>query len=180
MSDKTGKTKGSKGLTKRQEDFCRLYAALGSPGEAARAAGYPRVAAQRTGLRMLEDPAIRGRLSKLKETSRGKAAALRDTALTGLLRAALESPAGALRILDVPDGEKFGDTAESIFGEGSLLCVSEIKRSKGVTELKFIDRVKALETVFRLANETDEAGSGAADLINALRSSVKGDYPDEP
>ncbi len=174
---KTVKTRGpggqGRGLTKRQEDFCRLYAELLSPAEAAIQAGYSAEGARLTALRLLENRRVRERINSVigeKQLSN-----IRETALRGLCRAALADPSGALRLLDC------GDEGVSRAAEGAeLLCISEIKKQKGGgTEIKFIDRVKALETVCRFADPEGNGKTGIDDLINAVKASAAGDGGDE-
>lgn len=163
--------KKKQGLTARQEDFCRLYLQTGSPGEAARLAGWPGKGWEKTGLRLLSDPAIRKRVESLSAAERKcrSTSRLYRSALTGLCRMALGGCGDALRLLSMDD-ETLREQADGL----DLLCVSEIKRQKGgTTEIKFLDRVKALEAVCRLAgDETEE--SGAADLIRAVQASAGG------
>lgn len=169
MKEKIAKADPEK-LTGKQEDFCRLYVSLGSVSEAARLSGHKFPGARLAGERLLERPEIRKRVKRLKEAQ--KTAALRDTALRGLCRAALCDPADAFRLLTLED-----EALKEAVTQAELLCVAEVKRQKGVTEIKFIDRVKALETVCRLAEESEGEKLGAADLISAVKASVGGsDY----
>lgn len=153
-------------LTARQEDFCRLYLRSFSASEAARLAGFPARGSEKTGLRLLASPEISRRLESLhrKQTD----ADLRKQALTALFRAASGGVGDALRLLSMDD-DALKAEAETL----DLVCVSEIKRQKGgTTEIKFIDRVKAWETVCRLC-DTAGSESGAADLIRAVENSAR-------
>ncbi|MCL2068818.1 MAG: terminase small subunit [Oscillospiraceae bacterium] len=59
-----------------------------------------------------------------------------------------------------------------------LFCVSELKRTdKGGLEIKFHDRLKALEVL--LAHEIDNEAPGAVSLYKALAASARGGDPDE-
>lgn len=158
-------------LTTRLEDFCQLYLHLGSPGEAARLAGWPGKGCEKTGLRLLSDPAVRKRVETLREAERqGKRLARqRESAISGLCHAALSGCGDALRLLCMDD-----ETLQKQAGNLDLFCVSEIKRQKGgTTEIKFLDRIKALEAVCRLTEDLTEE-SGAADLIRAVQASTGG------
>lgn len=158
-------------LSKRQEDFCRLYASTLSPAESARLAGYPPPAYRLTGLKLLEKPEIKRRIESLKEEDRLNT--LRNEALLALCRAAVSDCSPALALMTLDD-EAFTSAAK----ETELFCISEIKRQKGVTEIKFIDRIKALEAVCRLTENECGTHLGAADLISAVKASVGGSADD--
>lgn len=155
-------------LSKRQEDFCFLYASTLSPSEAARLAGYPPPAYRLTGLKLLKKPEIRRRIESLQEENR--LTALRNEALSALCRAATSDCSSALALMTLDD-EAFVSAAKKT----ELFCISEIKRQKGVTEIKFIDRIKALEAVCRLTEDGENGKTSASDLISAIKASVRED-----
>ena len=158
-------------LSKRQEDFCFLYASTLSPSISARLAGYPPPAYRLTGLKLLKKPEIRRRIEALNEED--KLASLRNEALFALCRAATADCSAALSLMTLDD-EAFLSAAK----ETELFCISEIKRQKGVTEIKFIDRIKALEAVCRLTESECSNKYTAADLISAVKNSVREDSYD--
>ena len=140
-------------IDKRRYDFCCQYALLGNAEEAAVKAGYPKSTALKNAADCLSDNNCRELIAdmtnKLSHTSAVKA---------GLRRLA------------------FGECSD---GKMDLFNVSEIKRLKGGgMEIRFFDRLKALEKLYEL--ETSENGSNtAAGLIEALTASAQGgDYED--
>ena len=161
----------SEKLNKKQEDFCAAYAATSNAYEAARLAGYPRAGRELKGLRLLKDAKIRKRIDQL--TAQRKKTAAKDFAINGLLRAALCGATDAVKLLTMDD-EELKTAVEGM----DLFCIAEIKRQKGGTEIKFIDRIKALEAVCRLSEDESER-SGAAELIKAVTDSANGDFGDE-
>ncbi len=106
-------------------------------------------------------------MAPLTKRRQKKLDVLRQTAMEGLSRAALSGGGDALRMLCM-DEETLLREADRL----DLLCVSEIKRQKGeITEIKFIDRVKALEAVCRLTEQKEDTGTGA-ELLQALYAST--------
>lgn len=165
MSEKQSK------LTKKQENFCAAYVLTANAAEAARIAGYPRLRREITAIRLMSDSKIKKRISQLSAQQKKDAA--KDAAIKALLRAATCPVSDAVRLL-ATDDEELKTAAE----ETDLFCISEIKRQKGGTEIKFIDRIKALEAVCRLIGDAD-GSVGAAELIKAVTESANGDGGDE-
>lgn len=159
-----------KKLSQRQEDFCRLYLGCFSAGDAARLAGFPAKGSEKAGLRLLSRPEIQNRLTLLRRKE--VTGDLRANALRLLFHLSSGGCGDALRLLTMEDTE-LRNEADAL----DLCAVAEIKRAKGGTEIKFIDRVKALETVCRLCDEA-EGGSGAADLIRAVENSARSESRD--
>lgn len=155
-------------LSKKQEDFCILYSSTLSPSLSARLAGYPPPAYRLTGLKLLKKPEIKKRIENLKEEE-NRLSALRNEAILALCRAAASDCSPALTLMTLDD-----DAFTAAAKETELFCISEIKRQKGVTEIKFIDRIKALEAVCRLTENECGPRLGVADLISAVKNSVGG------
>ncbi len=150
-------------LTKKEEDFCRLYVALRNPLEAAKRAGIIPLSHHRV-LRLMSKKHI---VRKIQELEKERPA---DNALVcaGLERLAFGSVSDAVRLIlcandnITPDIDSF-----------DLFNVSEIKITSGKgMEIKFFDRLKALE---KLASLTDNSGDdGALSFYEAIeRSAMK-------
>ncbi len=142
-------------LTKKEKEFCRYFISCKNSREAASKAGY--VFPELAGIRLLEKKEVKNEISSLL----GGQERYLDAA-DGLRRIAFGSVADAVKLAfsggDMHDLDKL-----------DLFSVSEIKLPKGGgMELKFYDRIKALEA---LANIGDGAGDNSAPFIEAI---VKG------
>lgn len=139
-------------LTPKEKEFCRFYSVCGNHREAAARAGmaFP----DRAGLKLLQRQDIIDEISLQKESA-GRIADASD----GLRRIAFGSVVDAVKLIFSDDGY----TADI---EGlDLFMVSEIKRSKtGGIEIKFFDRIKALEMLLTAAPAAD----GSAPFIDAI------------
>ena len=149
-------------LTPRETLFCSLYAGLGNPAEAARRAGYRkpgRVAARLLGRREIQDETAR------QLESRGRRAAA--LALAGLERVAFGGIGDAVALLDRGEGLRREDLAEL-----DLFSVAELKSPRGGgVEMKFFDRIKALELL--LGHAKDSGGEKAHSFYSALEKSAR-------
>lgn len=125
-----------KGLTKREKEFCRQYICLGDSKTAAASAGYsknPEVKGEE--LLCRED--IMAEICRLCHLKKQTSAEL---ARTGYRRLAFGSIADAVSLLymDSPTASQLEKM--------DLFSIAEIKRPKdGSMEIKFFDRLKALE-----------------------------------
>ena len=122
--------------------FCRYYLLSGNPREAAARAGY-RLMPERWGMKLLERTSVKERLQQLSRQEQ-----LPQTGAYGLERIAFGSVADAVGLLlkDTPP------TAEELEGL-DLFMISEIKKPKGGgMEIKFYDRLKAMELLCELKN----------------------------
>lgn len=129
-------------LTKRETEFCRYYVACRNSREAAARAGF--AFPERSGMRLMARETVRQEIQRLSEQGRGTV-----SATDGLKRIAFGSVTDAVRLILSSEPQDL----ESI----DLFMVSEIKRTdKGAMEIKFFDRIKALQTLL-------EAGEGVAD-----------------
>ena len=147
-------TQINKKLTRRQRLFCVYYAGSGDAAQAARRAGYGESCAD-IGEELLCRADILdelGRLCSLRSGAFSRLAAL------GYQRLAFGSIADAVSLLyrDSPAAEELKQM--------DLFLVSEIRKPRdGSIEIKFFDRLKALE---KLAEHSDATGAG--DLFDAI------------
>ena len=130
----------NKSLTPREKQFCRFFAITGNPREAAFRAGY-KLFPERAGLKVLEKKEARveiDRMKKVYEACAGEAA-------IGLKRVAFGSVSDPVKLIF--SDELSDEQIEAL----DLFNVSEIKRPKnGGLEIKFFDRVRALERLAEL------------------------------
>ena len=133
-----------KKLNQKEKLFCTLFAQTGNGREAAAGAGY--TMPQWAALRLMAREEIR------KEVSDRQASLItRDEVCAGLRRIAFGSVADALKLLR-DDVNPSDDELEKM----DMFCISEIKKNRsGGIEIKFYDRLKALECL----REVSEAGS---------------------
>lgn len=130
----------AKRLTEKERVFCEEYAGGCSAREAAARAGY--VMAQRTGSRLLREKRVQREIAALRETRAGCSAA------EGFRRIAFGSCCDAVRLVL---GEEF--SAEAL-ERLDLFNIAEIKKPKdGSLEIKFFDRIKALENLAHMEAE---------------------------
>lgn len=146
----------SRKLKPRERAFCTFYAYSGDSASAARQAGLgPDF--RLCGERLLADSAVAAEIER--QFSRRKAL-LSQLAVTGYQRLAFGNITDALQLLytDCPDRETLAAL--------DLFMVSDIKRGKdGVLEIKFVDRLKALD---RLESMTREGNAGVSELMEAI------------
>lgn len=142
-------------LTQKEKDFCRFFCFCKNPREAAAKAGF--VFPERAGLKLLQKNEIKQEIGSVS----GEFERLADSA-DGLRRIAFGSVTDAVKLA------VFGAEAVNV-EELDLFSVSEIKMPKGGgMEIKFYDRIKALEA---LANINDGGEDNSAPFIEAI---VKG------
>lgn len=135
--------------------FCEAYAAAGDAVQAAQAAGYDQP--EKTGLALLTRDEINAEISRLYEKRLRNA---RQKAYAGYERIAFGSVNDAVRLLFEADNP--GTAAEGY----DLFNVAEIKRPKeGALEIKFFDRLKALEKLEQYGQEEEK---GPSDFYQAL------------
>ncbi|MBQ7653975.1 MAG: terminase small subunit [Clostridia bacterium] len=152
-------------LTKKEKQFCLYFSVLRNAREAACAAGFVMPGA--TGNLILQKEAVRKEIGRLSADLED-----RDEVKAGFRRLAFGSTADCLKLLfkeDVSD-----DELEKL----DLFNISEIKKAKnGAIEIKFFDRIKAMEYLSDCENahENDdavpfyEAIKKGADAINCVR-----------
>ena len=138
--------------------FCCNYVTLGNAEEAALKAGFPRENALTAGIELLKTKECQDTIARIRDI-------LSDSGsiISGLKRVAFGSCTDAVYLVfadELPPAETIGKL--------DLFNVSEIKRVKGGgVEVKFFDRMKALEKLFELENAYS-ARDKAADLIRAM------------
>ena len=152
-------------ISTKEKRFCEIYAAVGDAVQAAQAAGYEQP--EKAGVNLLSRDEINAEISRLYEKRLKNA---RQKAYAGYERIAFGNVNDAVRLLF--DGEDFGTSAEGY----DLFNVAEIKRPKeGALEIKFFDRLKALEKL-ELLNKSDK--SNTSDFYNAILGGLKNSQSD--
>lgn len=140
-------------LTSKETEFCRQYAVLKNAREAAARAGYAFPGA--AGLKLLCRPQITEKIEALSEQL-----CCRAQAVDGLRRIAFGSVSDAVKL--ILSLEEIKNVEEL-----DLFMISEIKLPKsGGVELKFFDRIKALEALASISDDVSE--DGAVPFINAI------------
>lgn len=151
-----------KQLTKKEKMFCRLYALSGDGGYAARAAGYKNP--QQKVHALLSRSDITDEVGRISGENRAR---MRDMSLSGLWRLAFGDVSDAVALCF--DEAVTRDKIRSL----NLYNVSEIRHQKDRSvEIKFFDRVKALEKL-REALGADDTPCGGSGLIEALASAAR-------
>ncbi len=143
-------------LTAKERLFCGAYARLLLPREAALEAGYPAKKAA----------AIAGELLCREEIRQAVGEEIRRAPHRDLLPEIVKS--GLLRLI-------FSSAQGGVTAEGAdlpdLFGVSEIKSGKNGVEVKFADRLRALELLWEIAKE--ETPAGESPIYQALLMSAK-------
>lgn len=138
-----------KKLSEKEEQFCWHYVATQNAREAAIRAGYGTLFAEKTAARLMKNEAIAARIAALCAEYEKRAKSVR----VGLERLAFGSIADAVTLLCAEDPSQIDTQSLDLF------CVSEIKRPKGGGfEIKFFDRLKALERLAMLDEQRAEEG----------------------
>lgn len=125
-------------LREKEERFCRLMAQACSPAEAAARAGY-RLSPAKAADRLLARREIREAIGQ-----EGEALTRRDAA-AGYSRIAFGGVADVVRLC-------FADGVPDDLDSMDLYAVSEIKCTKNGVEIKFHDRLKALDRLCDMAS----------------------------
>ena len=143
-------------LTAKERLFCGAYARLLLPREAALEAGYPGKKAA----------AIAGELLCREEIRQAVGEEIRRAPHKDLLPEIVKN--GLLRLI-------FSSAQGDVTAEGAdlpdLFGVSEIKSGKNGVEVKFADRLRALELLWEIAKE--ETPAGESPIYQALLMSAK-------
>ncbi|MBQ7965086.1 MAG: terminase small subunit [Ruminococcus sp.] len=163
------KSKKKKGLKHREELFCYYFVNTQSVELSAKKAGYkknPFVAGQQLLLRDDIVAQIKDLVSKQKEV-------YSVIAECGYLRLAFSSVCDAVSLLYMDNPDK--KTLENM----DLYLVSEIRKPRdGATEIKFFDRIKALEKLSQQKSGDESMGLGLMDAL-ALGAQSLSDGDDE-
>ena len=144
----------------REKEFCRLMALCGEPMRAAREAGYKRPDRWH---RLLCRSDIAAEIKRCADVLRSVYA---STAVSGLYRLSFGKTGDALRLLyrENPSEEELDSL--------DLSGVAEIKRTKDKSvEIKFFDRIKALDRLNDVLRSSGEAGASGG-LLEAMRMSA--------
>ena len=141
-----------------RELFCCWYAVLGNAREAGLKAGFSPENALIESIECLRSESCKKRIEEIRNI-------LSDSGsiISGLKRLAYGNCSDAVYLafseeLPPPD----------VISKLDLFNVSELKRQRsGVVEIKFFDRLKALEKLYELENSFSDKNK-AVDLLNAL------------
>ena len=138
-------------VDEKEEMFCRYFVESASPREAAAKAGYS--FPERNALKLLQTDRIREEILRLfKKESENS---IRSLVISGYKRLAFGSVADAA-LLAFNDGELSAGELEKL----DLFCISEIKKPKtGGVEIKFFNRLDALEKLYELSCSEETSGS---------------------
>ncbi len=140
-------------LTSKETEFCRQFAFCRDPRESAARAGFENP--EKSGLKLLSKPQIAAETERITERLK-----CYSQAVEGLRKIAFGSVADAVRLVLNPEDVTDIDGLD-------LFMISEIKMQKsGGMELKFYDRIKALQTLCELEEIAET--EGAAPFINAI------------
>ena len=151
-------------LTKKELDFCRIYVRLRNPKESAIRAGYEILPEYRA-ISLLSKKEIRQKITELEKEN------LADDSLVsaGLERLAFGSCADAVKLILSANQDTSPDI-DSL----DLFNVAEIKFNCGKgMEIKFFDRLKALERLSELS--ADEGNDGMMSFYQAIEKSACGE-----
>lgn len=139
--------------SEQQKMFCRIYLRTMDPQKAAEAIG------KKDGFSILKDRRIRGRLETMRQAAAKQI--LREDAVRRLTELAFGRANDAVKLAAaLLAGEQTGlDALE-------LSAVAELKMTDKGVEIKFIDRVRALETLCGLLGDGNP--QDAAEFFRAL------------
>lgn len=136
-----------KELTEKEKLFCELYVRTGNSREAAARSGY--MFPEKTAFVLLKRKEILSFISKVKKQAEKNKADIRQ----GYMRLAFGCISDAVALLFVSEEDITREKIEEL----DLFNVSEIKRQKGGgIEIKFFDRLKALERLSALSEKEEE------------------------
>lgn len=145
----------------REKEFCRLMTVVADPIKAARKAGYKHPERAWSELSAREE--IVSEISRRCENIRS---VYEHTAICGLYKLAYGGVSDALTLL------YRDDLSEEQLSLLDLRNVSEIKRTDKGIEVKFCDRIKAIDKLQELLGSGTEHGNGSG-LLDAILSSAE-------
>ncbi len=149
----------TKKLTKKEQLFCLNFALYANAREAASKSGY--ASPESAGMKLMARKEIRDEIAKLISRKTGN-----EEIICGLKRLAFGSVADCLKLI-LSDSDESFDTENMDF-----FNIAEIKKPKGGgIEIKFFDRLKALEKLSQLCENSDEESS--MPFYEAIRKSAK-------
>ncbi len=148
-------------LNERELLFCAYYSQTHNAREAAARAGY-RLRPELQGIRLLEREEVRAEIERLEQRLQ-TAQEIRD----GYRRLAFGPVTDAIRLLFLEEAPSPGQLEAM-----DLFPIAEIKRPRaGGMEIKFFDRLKALEKLSQL--EEQSAQDGALPFYEALEKGAR-------
>lgn len=155
-------------MTTKELDFCRHYVRLRNPKEAALHSGFTLLPEYR-GVVLLSRKEIREKIKELEN----ECPATSNLVSAGLQRLAFGSVGDAVRLILSSKNDSFPDI-DSL----DLFNVSEIKFTSGKgMEIKFFDRLKALERLAEIS--CDDRDNGAFSFYEAIERSAAGQTESE-
>lgn len=153
-----------KKLTKKELDFCQWYARLQNPKEAALKAGFT-VLPEYRGINLLSKKHIVNRIKEFEKENRND----ENLVFAGFSRLAFGSISDAVKLILSVNGDNPPSPDDL-----DLFNISEIKFTSGKgMEIKFFDRLKALEQLSKLSESS--LNSSALSFYEALERSANGD-----
>lgn len=151
-----------KQLNSKEKLFCTYYCLNRNAREAAAKAGY--VFAEKAAIKLLKNEEI---LSEISELNNQRKTNTSDIA-AGYYRLAFGCVSDAVNLIFCED-----DVPKD-FDKLDLFNVADIKRQKnGCIEIKFFDRLKALEKLESLCSNVDESGSSFYSAIEKGASALR-------
>lgn len=151
-----------KKLTAREELFCRMYAYCRNGREAAVKAGYT-VCPEIVSRKLLAKNSIREAIEKYSQEIQ----ITQQEVKAGLRRIAFSSSADAVKLILAENAAELDPEVLDLFN------ISEIKRPKGGgLEIKFFDRIKALEKLGELTEPESAVNAVSSSFYEALERSA--------
>lgn len=145
----------------REKEFCRLMTVTADPIKAAREAGY------KNPERIWPELAAREEIvSEIRRRCENIRSVYEHTAVCGLYKLAYGGVSDALTLL------YRDDLSEGDLRSLDLRNISEIKRTDKGIEIKFCDRIKAVDKLRELLSSVSEQGNGSG-LLDAILMSAE-------
>lgn len=152
-------------MTLKEKLFCQFYSTYQIPKEAAIKAGFAKAIAEKKANKLLNKPEIKQEIKRLKNEIDNQQ--LVCWATTVLKRIIFNVPNDAITL-----ALKNEQIAENQIENLNLFPISEFKKFKdGSMEIKFIDKLKAINCLIELANGLQNSNE-ANNFINALTNST--------
>lgn len=151
-------------MTKKEKLFCRFYATYQLPKEAAIKAGYAENIAEKKANYLLNRPDVQQDIKKRKNEADKQQ--LEQWAITALRRMLFSNNDAILLAL------KSEQLTEKQIENLNLFLISELKKFKdGSLEIKFFDKLKAINILLEIANNL-QTSNEANSFLNALTNST--------
>lgn len=157
-----------KKLTKKELEFCRWYVRLRNPRESALRSGFT-IMPEHRALSLLSKKNIRQKITELENENSADSKLIS----AGLQRLAFGSVTDAVKLI-LSTSDNSSPDIDSL----DLFNVSEIKFTSGKgMEIKFFDRLKALEKLSDLS--CDDSNDGMLSFYQAIEKSTSKTYGDD-